>query len=137
MTQKLKIPEKIEKNRNSISAVALEEEEANNRDLSNDPSIKSLDQRITKLEEDIKNPKTFADFAKNYQWFFYIFISIAAFFGWRTFEAYTKHFEQMKENVNMQIKENEKRTKQRLDYIEERQEILIENKINSSSKTHN
>jgi len=43
----------------------------------------------------------------------------------------------MKENINMQIKENEKRTKQRLDYIEERQEILIENKINSSSKTHN
>jgi len=76
MTQKPKIPEKIEKNRNSISAVALEEEEANNRDLSNDPSIKSLDQRITKLEEDIKNPKTFADFAKNYQWFFiYLFQS--------------------------------------------------------------
>jgi hypothetical protein len=133
MTQKLKISEKLQKDKDLTVDEKAIDEEANDSLMKLLPQI---DQRITKLEEDIKDPKTFTGFAKNYQWFFYIIISIAVFFGWRAFEAYAKHFEQMKENINMQIKENEKRTKQRLDYIEERQEILIENKINSINKSH-
>jgi len=93
--------------------------------------IKSSIGEIDKLKEDVKDPKTLSEFLKKYQWFLYFFVSVAVYFAVLAFHSYTKHFEQMRENVYMKFEEVEKRIDQRLDYIEKQEEIIIENKINS------
>jgi hypothetical protein len=104
------------------------DEDISDEDISD--KIEALNEKIESLEDDLKDPKTFIDFIQKFQWCFYVLISIAVFFGIRTFE-------QMKVNIHTQLEENEKITNTRFDRIEKVQDILIENKINSTNKTHN
>jgi hypothetical protein len=97
-------------------------------------STKLLEERIKKLEEDIKDPKTIADFIVKFRVIFVTLITVILFLCGCILYWFNKNLDQTKTYIELQLSENNKQVNQRLDYIEKQQDILIENKFNKADK---